>query len=93
MAKFVENNYEKVDKLLEIRDGASARLKLTDQEIEAEKKVEYLLVSLQLSAFVNMIHCRSFNLMVKRLVAMKKTHGICDGLIMAYSRCKRLITV
>ncbi|EIN10361.1 DUF1716-domain-containing protein [Punctularia strigosozonata HHB-11173 SS5] len=38
LAKFVENNYEKVDKMLEIRDGASTRLKATDKEIETEKK-------------------------------------------------------
>lgn len=39
LAKFVENNYEKVDKLLEIRDSAYTRLKVTDKEIEADKKV------------------------------------------------------
>ncbi|KAJ7180140.1 Catenin-beta-like protein [Mycena crocata] len=38
LAKFVEGNYEKVDKLLEIRDNATARLKLVDAEIAAEKK-------------------------------------------------------
>ncbi|KAI0081766.1 DUF1716-domain-containing protein [Panus rudis PR-1116 ss-1] len=38
LAKFVENNYEKVDKLLEIRDAASGRLKETDADIEKEKK-------------------------------------------------------
>jgi beta-catenin-like protein 1 len=39
LAKFVENNYEKVDKLLDIRDSAHTRLKVTDKEIEADKKV------------------------------------------------------
>ncbi|KIO13002.1 hypothetical protein M404DRAFT_13077 [Pisolithus tinctorius Marx 270] len=38
LAKFVENEYEKVDKLLEIREHASNRLKQVDTEIEAEKK-------------------------------------------------------
>ncbi|KAJ7771414.1 Catenin-beta-like protein [Mycena maculata] len=38
LSKFVEGTYEKVDKLLEIRDNASTRLKLADAEIEAEKK-------------------------------------------------------
>lgn len=37
LAKFVENDYEKVDKLLEIRDNARNLLKKADQEIEAEK--------------------------------------------------------
>lgn len=38
LAKFVENEYEKVDKLLEIREHASNRLKQVDTEIETEKK-------------------------------------------------------
>ncbi|KAJ7507863.1 Catenin-beta-like protein [Mycena galericulata] len=38
LAKFVEGTYEKVDKLLEIRDNATNRLKLADAEMEAEKK-------------------------------------------------------
>ncbi|KAJ7904564.1 armadillo-type protein [Mycena olivaceomarginata] len=38
LAKFVEGTYEKVDKLLEIRDNANSRLKAVDAEIEAEKK-------------------------------------------------------
>ncbi|KAJ7129617.1 DUF1716-domain-containing protein [Mycena epipterygia] len=37
LTKFVEGNYEKVDKLLEIRDNAVNRLKMADSEIEAEK--------------------------------------------------------
>jgi beta-catenin-like protein 1 len=35
----VENNYEKADKLLEIRDNAHSRLILVDAEIDQEKKV------------------------------------------------------
>ncbi|KAI0677614.1 Catenin-beta-like protein [Trametes maxima] len=38
LAKFVENNYEKPEKLLEIRDAAQGRLKVTEKEIEDEKK-------------------------------------------------------
>ncbi|KAF9222012.1 DUF1716-domain-containing protein [Gyrodon lividus] len=39
LAKFVENNYEKVDKLLEIRENTYSRLRVVDAEIEAEKKM------------------------------------------------------
>jgi len=47
LAKFVENNYEKVDRLLDIRDHAHALLKLADADIERERKVhEYVLVLL-----------------------------------------------
>ncbi|KAF8845818.1 DUF1716-domain-containing protein [Paxillus ammoniavirescens] len=38
LAKFVENNYEKVDKLLELRENTYSRLKVIEGEIEAEKK-------------------------------------------------------
>jgi len=38
LAKFVESNYEKAEKLLEIRDAAQGRLKTVEKEIEAEKK-------------------------------------------------------
>ncbi|RDB22492.1 Beta-catenin-like protein 1 [Hypsizygus marmoreus] len=38
LTKFVESNYEKVDKLLEIRDSARTRLKTTDSEITKEKE-------------------------------------------------------
>ncbi|KIP10420.1 hypothetical protein PHLGIDRAFT_125614 [Phlebiopsis gigantea 11061_1 CR5-6] len=38
LTKFVENTYEKVDKLLEIRDSAQGRLKEVEEEIETEKK-------------------------------------------------------
>jgi beta-catenin-like protein 1 len=37
LAKFVESNYEKTDKLLDIRTSAQARLVVTDQEIDMEK--------------------------------------------------------
>lgn len=39
LAKFVENNYEKIDKLLEIRESAQKRLTDTEADIENEKKV------------------------------------------------------
>lgn len=39
LAKFVEGGYEKIDKLLEIRDAARKRLMNTDAEIEADKQV------------------------------------------------------
>lgn len=39
LAKFVENSYEKPEKLLEIRDTARARLEATDKDIEEEKQV------------------------------------------------------
>ncbi|KAI9448047.1 DUF1716-domain-containing protein [Lactarius indigo] len=38
LAKFVESNYEKTDKLLDIRTSAQARLAVVDRDIEAEKK-------------------------------------------------------
>ena len=42
LAKFVESNYAKVDKLLEIRENALSRLRSIDAEIEAEKKVRLI---------------------------------------------------
>jgi len=50
LAKFVEGNYDKVDKLLDIRDSAIVRLKQTDAAIEREKKVCIILDSLALGA-------------------------------------------
>ncbi|KDQ64547.1 hypothetical protein JAAARDRAFT_187869 [Jaapia argillacea MUCL 33604] len=38
LAKFVESNYEKVDKLLEIRETAQVRLKAAEANIEIEKR-------------------------------------------------------
>jgi len=38
LAKFVESDYEKVDRLLDVRESAVARLKVVDKEIDAEKK-------------------------------------------------------
>lgn len=39
LAKFVESDYAKVDKLLETRENTLSRLKSADAEIEVEKKV------------------------------------------------------
>ncbi|KAG6902221.1 hypothetical protein C0995_002853 [Termitomyces sp. Mi166 len=38
LAKFVESSYEKVDKMLEIRDGARTRLSVVEAEISKEEK-------------------------------------------------------
>ncbi|KAH6914867.1 Catenin-beta-like protein [Coprinopsis sp. MPI-PUGE-AT-0042] len=38
LAKFVENDYEKVDKLLDVRESARTRLQLTDKEIAKERE-------------------------------------------------------
>jgi beta-catenin-like protein 1 len=38
LAKFVENNYEKTDKLLDIRTSTQTRLTVVDREIDAEKE-------------------------------------------------------
>ncbi|KAF8709157.1 hypothetical protein RHS03_02845, partial [Rhizoctonia solani] len=38
LAKFVEAEYEKIDRLIELREQAETRLKITDREINAEKK-------------------------------------------------------
>lgn len=37
MSKFADSEYEKVDRLLEIRESAVARLKITEREIAAAK--------------------------------------------------------
>jgi beta-catenin-like protein 1 len=42
LTKFVESNYEKADKLLEIRDNACGRLAVADAEIDKEKKVSLM---------------------------------------------------
>ena len=38
LAKFVDSNYEKTDKLLDIRTSAQTRLIVVDREIDAEKE-------------------------------------------------------
>lgn len=39
LAKFVDSEYEKVDKLIEIREAARKRLKDTDFRLQQEKQV------------------------------------------------------
>lgn len=39
IAKFVENDYEKVDRLLEMREVAESRLQALDKEINMERRV------------------------------------------------------
>jgi beta-catenin-like protein 1 len=44
LAKFVEGDYEKVDKLLEIREGTRHRLRNTEKELEQEKQVCLIII-------------------------------------------------
>jgi beta-catenin-like protein 1 len=39
LTKFVEGDYEKVDRLLDIREGVEIRLRVVEKEIDDEKKV------------------------------------------------------
>ena len=39
LAKFVESDYEKVDRLIEMMEAAESRLKAVNQEIELEQQV------------------------------------------------------
>lgn len=39
LAKFVEGDYEKVDRLIELRDAAQSRLRMTDLELDAERQL------------------------------------------------------
>ena len=39
IAKFVEGDYEKVDRLLEMREAAEGRLRIVDRDIHQERKV------------------------------------------------------
>ena len=40
LTKFVETNYEKVDRLLDVRESVRVRLKMVERTIEEEKKVK-----------------------------------------------------
>ena len=44
LAKFVENDYEKIDKLIEIRESARKRLTDTDLRLQEEKQVRSKIV-------------------------------------------------
>jgi beta-catenin-like protein 1 len=39
LAKFVENDYEKVERLLEMREAAESKLRSVDRDIATERKV------------------------------------------------------
>lgn len=54
LTKFVERDYEKVDRLLDIREGVDVRLKAIEREIQDEKKVVMtgLLQNLALKKFL-----------------------------------------
>jgi len=39
LSKFVENDYEKIDRLLEMREAAEGRVQAVDREIMMERKV------------------------------------------------------
>lgn len=41
LAKFVEADYEKVDRLIEMMESAEGRLRNVHQEIELEQQVSY----------------------------------------------------
>lgn len=41
LAKFIEGEYEKVDRLLELREEAEGRLTVVEREIEQEKQVRF----------------------------------------------------
>jgi beta-catenin-like protein 1 len=44
LAKFVESDYEKVDRLIEMMEAAENRLKAVNQEIELEQQVSLLVL-------------------------------------------------
>ena len=45
LTKFVEAEYEKVDRLLEIREHSEGRLAVAEREIAQEKKVDFASLS------------------------------------------------
>lgn len=60
IAKFVEGGYEKVERLLEVREAAEGRLGSVIKEIEYERKVSLSLLfifSLFLAAFFSTFGC------------------------------------
>lgn len=42
LAKFVENDYEKVERLLEMREAAEGKLRSVDRDITSERQVRLL---------------------------------------------------
>ena len=90
LAKFVENTYEKTDKVLEIRDSAQARLKEVEKEIESEKKACRASVVGQLGTDRMGFGFRTCSPRAKRLIATQKTCGIYVDSTAASSRYRRL---
>lgn len=62
LSKFVENDYEKVDRLIEIRNTVQAQLKPIQEDIEDRKKVEIVNEELQLSFYLDRIDAGLFSL-------------------------------
>lgn len=54
IAKFVEGGYEKVERLLEVRDAAEGRLGSVIKEIEYERKVSLSFLYSQLPFFLSL---------------------------------------
>lgn len=42
LTKFVEGDYEKVDRLLDVREGVEVRLRVVEKEIDDEKNVHII---------------------------------------------------
>lgn len=42
LAKFVENEYEKVERLLEMREAAEGKLRSVNRDIATERKVRFM---------------------------------------------------
>jgi beta-catenin-like protein 1 len=49
LTKFVEANYEKVDRLLDVRESVRARLGTEEKMIEEEKKVRLISMAFSVS--------------------------------------------
>lgn len=64
LAKFVENDYEKVDRLLDIRDSATAKLSVVDREIGTERKAGCM--ERQHHKYINLVSGSKCNQIVKR---------------------------
>ena len=87
LAKFVENSYEKPEKLLEIRDAARTRLKATDKELEDEKKVRRH-HDIDLWHAKLMCYISAWRL-TERTSREWKTSGTSDGWTAVCSRCRQ----
>jgi beta-catenin-like protein 1 len=88
LAKFVENNYEKVDKLLEIRESAQRRLEDTEVDIERERKVA---TSCRPLTLIPDYGFRKFLQKAKALERARKPCGISDVWTAGFSHYKQSI--